>query len=71
MSRKSLFDRDNIELFILTPEEEAEIKDLLATDETIEEPEDLFLTEEFKSLNLWKRLYLRLKLALATYLQLW
>ena len=69
--RKSIFDRDNIELFILTPEEEAEIMDLLATDETIEEPEDLFLTEEFKSLNTWKRFYLRLKVALATYLQLW
>lgn len=69
--RKSIFDRDNIELFILTPEEEAEIMDLLATDETIEEPEDLFLTEEFKSLNAWKRFYLRLKVALATYLQLW
>jgi len=71
MSRKSLFDRDNIELFILTPEEEAEIKDLLATDESIEEPEDLFLTEEFKSLSIWKRFYLRLKVALATYLQVW
>jgi hypothetical protein len=71
MSRKSLFDRDNIELFILTPEEEAEIKDLLATDESIEEPEDLFLTEEFKSLSTWKRFYLRLKVALATYLQVW
>ena len=69
--RKSIFDRDNIELFILTPEEEAEIMDLLATDDTIEEPEDLFLTEEFKSLNRWKRFYLRLKVALATYLQLW
>lgn len=27
------------------------------------EPEDIFLTEEFKALSLWKRLYLRLKVA--------
>lgn len=63
MTKKSLLDRDNIELFILTPEEDERISDLLTWDETIQEPEDLFLTEEFKSLSLWKRFYLRLKVA--------
>ena len=63
MTKKSLLDRDNIELFILTPEEDQIISDLLTWDETIQEPEDLFLTQEFKSLSLWKRFYLRLKVA--------
>jgi len=63
MTKKSLLDRDNIELFILTPEEDERISDLLTWDETIQEPEDLFLTQEFKSLSLWKRFYLRLKVA--------
>jgi hypothetical protein len=63
MTKKSLLDRDNIELFILTPEEDQRISDLLTWDETIQEPEDLFLTQEFKSLSLWKRFYLRLKVA--------
>lgn len=63
MTKKSLLDRDNIELFILTPEEDEKISDLLTWDETIQEPEDLFLTQEFKSLSLWKRFYLRLKVA--------
>ena len=64
MNKKSLFDRDNIELFILSKEQQDEITDLLAWDETIDEPEDLFNTEEFKSLSLWQRFYLRLKIAL-------
>ena len=64
MTKKSLLDRDNIELWILTPEEEAEIAEVLAWDETIAEPEDLFITEEFKKLSKWKRFYLRLKIAL-------
>jgi len=64
MNKKSLYDRDNIELYILSREQQDEINDLLAWDETIDEPEDLFNTKEFKSLSLWQRLYLRLKIAL-------
>jgi len=70
MTKKSLLDRDNIELWILTPEEEAEIAELLAWDETIAEAEDLFRTEQFKKLSLWKRFYLRLRVALLTFLQM-
>jgi hypothetical protein len=70
MTKKSLLDRDNIELWILTPEEEAEIAEVLAWDETITEPEDLFRTEQFKKLSRWKRFYLRLRVALLTFLQM-
>lgn len=70
MTKKSLLDRDNIELWILTPDEEAEIAELLAWDETIVEPEDLFNTKEFKKLSIWKRFYLRLRVALGTYFQM-
>ena len=70
MTKKSLLDRDNIELWILTPDEEAEIAELLAWDETIVEPEDLFNTEQFKKLSIWKKFYLRLRVALSTYFQM-
>lgn len=70
MTKKSLLDRDNIELWILTPEEEAEIAEVLAWDETITEAEDLFRTEQFKKLSLWKRFYLRLRVALLGFLQM-
>jgi len=70
MTKKSLLDRDNIELWILTPEEEAEIAEVLAWDETITEAEDLFRTEQFKKLSRWKRFYLRLRVALLTFLQM-
>jgi len=36
MNKKSLFDRDNIELFILSKEQQDEITELLAWDETID-----------------------------------
>lgn len=70
MTKKSLLDRDNIELWILTPEEEAEIAEVLAWDETITEAEDLFRTEQFKKLSRWKRFYLRLRVALLGFLQM-
>lgn len=70
MTKKSLLDRDNIELWILTPEEEAEIAEVLAWDETITEAEDLFRTEQFKKLSRWKRFYLRLRVALLSFLQM-
>jgi hypothetical protein len=70
MTKKSLLDRDNTELWILTPKEEAEIAEVLAWDESITEAEDLFRTEQFKKLSRWKRFYLRLRVALLTFLQM-
>lgn len=69
MTKKSLFDRDNIELWILTPEEEADLMEVLAWDESIKEPEDVYNLPEFKQLPRWKRLYLRLKLSLIMLLE--
>lgn len=37
----------------------------------LKEPEDIFLTEEFKSLDRWQKLYVRFKVALLTLSQLY